>query len=139
LHYYCLTQVVLAENQKKEISVDEALKYYCQIWINPAYYENPNMSGLKRMNRDRTFEWYSNEANENKDSPSWSGTFEFEKSWVDKDGNVWINLDLYVMGYVKYTLAKISDDGNTLEQMYSFSYPTEMDPNHKKYFIMFKQ
>jgi hypothetical protein len=47
-----LTQVVLAEDQKKEISVDEALKYYCQTWINPAYYEDPNMTGIKIFNKD---------------------------------------------------------------------------------------
>ncbi len=41
-----LSPVLLAEDHKK-ISVDEALKYYCQTWINPAYYENPNMTGLK--------------------------------------------------------------------------------------------
>lgn len=133
---FFLALVVLAEDHKKEISVDEALNYYCQTWINQTYYEDPNMSGIKKMKKDGTFEWYSNE---NINYPSWSGTFEIEKSWIDKDGNILINLDLHVMGYMKPTLAKISDDGNTLEQMYSFTYPTEIDPNNKIYFIMYKK
>ena len=130
------TPVVLAEDQKKGISVDEALKYYCQTWINTAYFENPNMSGIKKMKKDGTFEWYSNETI---DYPSWSGTFKIEKSWINKDGNVWINLDLHVMGYMKPTLAIISDDGNILEQMYSYTYPNEINPDDKKYFIMYKK
>ena len=131
-----LAPVLLAEDQKKEISVDEALKYYCQTWINPAYYENPNMTGIKIFHKDGTFETYSNETI---DYPSWSGTFEIQEAWIDKDGNVWINLDLNVMEYLKPTLVKISNDGNTLEQMYSYTYPTEIDPNNKKYFIMYKK
>jgi len=43
------------------------------------------------------------------------------------------------MGYDHLYTAKISDNGNTLEQMYSFTYPTEIDPNDKKYFIMYKK
>jgi hypothetical protein len=131
-----LAPVLLAEDQKKEISVDEALKYYCHTWINPAYYENPNGTGIKKMNKDGTWEWYSNETI---DYPSWSGTFKIVKSWIDKEGNVYINLDLYAMGYNHPSLAKISDDGNTLEQMYSYTYPTEIDPEHKKYFRMYKK
>ena len=94
-----LAPVVLAEDQKKEIFVDEALNYYCQTWINHTYYEDPNLSGIKRMNKDGTFEWYSNETNEAKEFPSWSGKFIIEKSWIDKDGNVWINVNFHFMGY----------------------------------------
>ena len=131
-----LAPVVLAEDQKKEISVDEALKYYCQTWINPAYYESPNYTGIKKLNKDGTFEWCSNKTI---DYPSWSGTFKIEKSWIDKDGNVWINLNLHFMGYDHLYLAKISDEGNKLEQMYSYTYPTEIDPDNKSYFIMYKK
>lgn len=131
-----LVPVGLAEDQKKEISVDEALEYYCQTWINPAYYESPNMTGIKKFYKDGTWESFSNHTI---DYPSWSGTFEIQKSWIDKDGNVWINLDLHVMEYMKPTLVKISDDGKILEQMYSFTYPTEMNPHDKKYFIMYKK
>ena len=130
-----LAPVVLAEDQKK-ISVDEAVNYYCHTWINSDYYEKPDMTGIKKFNKDGTWSWYRNETI---GYSSWSGTFEIKKAWIDKDGNVWINLDLHVMGYMKPTTAKISDDGNTLEQMYSYTYPTEIDPDHKSYFIMHRK
>ena len=41
-----LAPVVLAEDQKKEISVDEAMQYYCITWINPAYYERSEWTGI---------------------------------------------------------------------------------------------
>ena len=129
--------VVLAEDQKKEISVDEAMKYYCITWINPAYYEMPEWTGIKIMNKDGTIKWYRNETSK---KPYWNGTFEIEKSWIDKNGNVWLNIIYYFEIYKKYTVAKISDDGNTLEQVYSYlAYPTEVVPDDKTYFIMYKK
>jgi hypothetical protein len=132
-----LAPILLAEDYKKEIPVDEAMKYYCITWINPAYIENPDAAGIKTMNEDGTFEWYSNETSK---ETLWDGTFKIEKSWIDKDGNVWLNMIYYVWGYKKYTLAKISDDGNTLEQIYSYdAYPTEVVPDDPSYFIMYKK
>jgi hypothetical protein len=130
---------VFAEDQKKEISVDEALNYYCHTWINLEYYENSNDSGIKKFHRDGTFEWFSNEINEDKEFPSWYGKFIIEKSWIDKNGNVRINAKFHFMGIDHPYLAKISDNGNTLEQMYSFTYPTEIDTDHRTYFIMYKK
>ena len=129
--------IVLAGDQKKEIPVEEAMKYYCITWINPAYNESSYYTGIKIMNKDGTFEWYHNETSE---SPKWEGTFEIEKSWIDKDGNVWINMIYYIMPFTKYTVAKVSNDGNTLEQVYSYdAYPTEVVPDDKTYFIMYKK
>ena len=89
------------------------------------------------MNKDGTIEWYRNETSK---SPYWHGKFEIEKSWIDKDSNVWLNM-IYYFGIVKkYTVAKISDDGNTLEQVYSYlAYSTELIPDDKTYFIMHKE
>ena len=128
---------VLAEDQKKEISVDEAMKYYCVTWINPAYYEMSEKTGIKIMTKDGIIKWYRNETSK---KPYWNGTFEIEKSWIDKDGNVWLNMIYYFGNVKKYTVAKISDDGNTLEQLYSYlAYPTEVVPDDKTYFIMHKK
>ena len=134
-----LTHLVLAEDQEKVISVEEAMNYFCHTWINHTYHEDPNLSGIKIMNKDGTTEWYSNETNKAKEFPSWSGKFIIEKSWIDKDGNVWIHVNFDFMGYDHLYTAKISDNGNTLEQLYSYTYTTEIDPNHKKYFIMYKK
>jgi len=108
-----LTHFVLAEDQKKEISVDEALKYYCQTWINPDYYDyqRSKNTGIKKFYKNGTFEWYRNET---VGYPSWSGTFKIENSWIDKDGNVWINSNLNAMGYDHHWLVKITEDGNKL-------------------------
>ncbi|MBW1674016.1 MAG: hypothetical protein JRJ45_10310, partial [Deltaproteobacteria bacterium] len=38
--------LVLAEDQEKEISVNEAMKYYCQTWINPAYNESTGYTAI---------------------------------------------------------------------------------------------
>ena len=129
--------IVLAEDQEKEISVNEAMKFYCKTWINPAYNESTVHTAIKLMNKDGTFEWYSNETSE---SPTWEGTYEIEKSWIDEGGNVWLNMIYYILTHTKYTAAKISDDGNTLEQVYSYdAYPTEVKPEVWGYFIMKKK
>jgi len=130
--------IVLAEDQKKEISVNEAMKCFCANWINPAYYKSEFFTGIKIMNKNGTWEWYDNETSE---SPTWEGRYEIEKSWVDKDGNVWLHV-IFDEGDAfpkKYALVKISDDGNTLELVYDYkSYPT-VDPETWPYFIMYKK
>ncbi len=130
--------LVLAEDQKKEISVDEAMKYFCTTWINPAYYESEFFTGIKIMNKDGKWEFYSNETSK---SPMYIGTYTIEKSWIDKGGNVWLHV-IFDEGDAfpkKYALVKISDDGNTLELVYDYkAYPT-VDPETWPYFIMYKK
>jgi len=133
-----LTPIVLAEAQEKEISIDEAMKYYCTTWINPAYNESTHYTAVKKMNKDGSWEWYDKETS---GSPKWEGRFEIEKSWIDREGNVWLKMMYYVWEYKKYTLAKISENGKVLEQIYSYNaYPTEVKPDEAhKYFIMRKK
>ena len=127
---------VLADDQKKEIPVDEAMKYFCITWINPAYNESYSYTGIKIMNKDGTFEFYQNDTSED---PAWSGEYKIEKSWIDKDGSVWLHV-IFDEGFVKkYALAKISDDGNTLEVVFDYkAYPT-VDPETWPYIIMHKK
>ena len=48
--------------------------------------------------------------------------------------------DMATYGFANYTVAKISDDGNTLEQAYSTdTYPTEENPDVPSYFIGYKK
>ena len=128
--------LVLAEDQQKEIPVDEAMKCFCTTWINPAYYESYSYTGIKIMNRDGTFEFYQNDTSED---PAWSGEYKIEKSWIDKDGSVWLHV-IFDEGFVKkYALAKISDDGNTLEVVFDYkAYPT-VDPETWPYYIMYRK
>ena len=67
--------IVLAEDQKKEISVNEAMKCFCANWINPAYYENEFYSGIKIMDKDGTWEFYDNETSK---SPMYCGKYIIE-------------------------------------------------------------
>jgi len=134
-----VASIVLAEDQKKAISVDEAMKCFYAIWINPAYYEIPRYSG-KIVIKDGTLEFYKNETEQ---SPPYSDTYKIEKSWIDKDGNVWLNVlaEHMVSGklWKRYLLAKISDDGNTLELAYDWdAYPT-VDPETWPYYTMYKK
>jgi len=128
--------LVLAEEQEKEISVDEAMKYFCITWINPDYYENDFYAGIKIMNKDGTFKFYQNETSED---PTSLGEYKIDKSWIDKDGNVWLNV-LFDEGFFKkYALAKISDDGNTLEVAFDYNaYPT-LDPDTWPTYIMYRK
>ena len=129
---------LLAEDQKKEISVEEAVKYFCATWINPAYYEDEYRTGIKIMNKDGTWEFYKNETSK---SPMFGGTFIIEKGWIDNERNVWLHviLDEGEIFPKKYCLVKIGDDGNTLELVYDHTgYPT-VDPETWPYFIMYKK
>ena len=114
---FFISPTLLAEDQKKAISADEAMKYYCKTWVNPAYNENKDYTAKKIMNKDGMWDWYDTETS---DKIAWSGSFDIEKSWIDKDGNVWLKMIVIVVEAKKYTVAKISDGGNTLEQVYSY-------------------
>jgi len=126
ISFLFVAPIVLADDKEKEISVNEAMEYYCQTWINPAYNESTGYTAKKIMNKDGSFKTYDKETSE---TPMWEGTFEIEKSWVDKGGNIWLKVIFYDLK-TKYHLAKISEDGNVLEQIWSYNvYPTEVKPD----------
>ena len=129
--------IILAEDQKKEISVDEAMKFYCKTWINPAYNESTGYTAIKKMTKDGTFETYDKETSE---SPMWEGRFEIEKSWVDNDGNIWLKIIFYDLK-TKYSLARCRSTSAFLAQIWSYNaYPTAVKPDEAhRYFIMKKK
>ena len=77
--------ILLAEDYKKEISVDDAMKAFCGTWINDRGY------GTERdiWNNDGTYEWYRKET---ATKPSYTGTFKIEKAWMDREGNIWFTV-----------------------------------------------
>lgn len=128
---------IFAGDQKKQISSDEAMKYYCGTWLNNAYNESSEYTAIKIMNKDGTFRWYNNETS---DLPKWKGTFEIKKSWIDEAGNIWLNTIYDYVIVKKYTVAKISGNANLLEQVYSFDhYPDEVKSDDPTYFFMYKK
>jgi hypothetical protein len=129
--------ISIAGKSLKEISKEEAMKYYCNTWINPAYYEDRRLSGMWIMNVDGTFESYKKETSE---VVSWRGKFEIEESWTDKEDNIWVKTKstIYIGQVVWYNLERISDDGKTLESVGSTTkYPTEIDPTADTYTIYY--
>lgn len=118
------------ENNNREISIEKAMQYYCTIWTNPAY---AKMDGKMLMKKDGTFEWFAMETSKH---PNWFGTFEIKKGWIDKDNNIWIKMIYHERRFMKYTVAKISNEGNTLEQVWAYdNYPTRLTPNTNGYII----
>jgi len=91
------------------------------------------------MKRDGTIEWFSKLYDPK--SPLYFASFEIIKSWIDKDGNIWLKMYYLFEGIPKkYTVAKISNNGHTLEQVYSYNaYPIEVTPETNGYFIMFRK
>ena len=135
-----VASTVLAEDLKKEISVDEAMKYYCITWVNPDYNDKSNFPAKITNNRDGTIKWYHNETSDTPSSFSSDTTFKIEKSWIDKDGYIWLHMIYDWIIHIKYTVAKISDKGTVLEFDYSYdSYPTEPNPLSGAYFIWYKE
>jgi hypothetical protein len=129
--------IVFAEDQNKEISADEAMKYFCATWRNPAYFEDWRVTGIKIMNKNGTFKFYKNETSE---SPIYSGTYKIKKSWIDKDGNVWLNV-IFDTGLAKkfYFVIKISDNGNKFESIMDWNVFPTVDPETWPYIIMYKK
>ena len=130
---------VLAGDQKKEVPIEEAIKCFCATWVNPAYYEDAIPYSGKIVVKDDTIEWYKNETSKS----HWCDKYKIEKSWIDKDGNVWVNVlgepSTHIKIQKKYILAKISGDGNTLEFAYDWTaYPT-VDPESWPHYIMYKK
>jgi len=83
-----VASTVSAGDLKKEISTDEAMKYYCITWVNPDYNDKPKFPAKITNNRDGTIKWYLNETSESPAPSSLDTSFKIEKSWIDKDGNV---------------------------------------------------
>ena len=134
---FFLTPVVLAQDQNEQISEEEAMNYYCNTWVNPAYSGSNYATGVKIMKMDGTWEFYSSERTP---WPTWLGTFKIHKSWKDKDGNIYLNLTYHEAKFTKYVVSKISDLGNTLEQVWSTGdYPTDVDPEDATYVIVYKK
>jgi len=120
----------LGENDNKEISIEEAMQYYCTTWRNPAY---AKMDGKMVMKKNGTFEWFTMETLKH---PTWFGTYDIKNGWIDKDNNIWIKMIYHERRFTKYTVAKISNNGNKLEQVWEYDkYPTGVTPDTNGYII----
>jgi hypothetical protein len=111
--------ILLAEDYKKEISVEEAMKAFCGTWFSDG-------SGTKKdiYNLNGTYElYYLKKAT----VPMYTGPFKIEKAWIDEEGNVWLTVWRSFQGSNSWALTKISNDGTVLD--YCRYYAADNAPN----------
>jgi hypothetical protein len=65
-----------------------------------------------------------------------------DEKWIDSEGNFWYKFTSvsHVTHRQRYELGKIHSSGNVWELIsLSYDYPNELDPNHGKYRIYYRQ
>jgi hypothetical protein len=127
--------VLLADDYKKEIPVEEAMKAYCATW----FVETGLIQHKLVNNNDGTWGLYY----KNAETPNYSGTFKIEKAWKDGEGNTWLIVWKFRTGN-SWHLNKISEDGNVWEKVIRYirdNLPAEIDPSDGSYarFILKKK
>ncbi len=124
--------VLLAGSSKKE-------EYY-GTWVNTDYDRSTLAIRAKTIhNHDGTIIKYVSTSDT---EPYEIGTFTIEDKWTDSEGNIWYKILYTETGQIisKFELSKISDNGTTLELVYSvIDYPTEIVPNDGINFIYYRQ
>lgn len=119
--------ILSAEDQKKEIPVEDAMEAYCATW----YVETGLILHKLVYNTDGTYGYYYKDA----EKPNYSGTFKIKKSWKDGKGNMWLIVQLsYPDG--PWSLNKINEDGKVRERInrtFQDNLPAEIDPKDGSY------
>ncbi len=124
----CSSLLIFATNSYSES--DEI----CCSWVNTNYTSGDPPQKLI-FHFDGTFACY----NTQKTSDALKrGTYSIDEKWQDSEGNIWYKIKMREpMSETKYKLAKISDDGKTLEFICkSDKYPADIslgDENYCKY------
>lgn len=131
---FFVSPMLLAEDSKKEITIQDAMKAFCGTWVM--------VSGApcqkQVWNQNETYEWYCHGMKEN---PAEQGTFKIEKAWADLGGNIWCIIWRSFRGN-SWTLTRISEDGNVLEHVRRFirdQLPDEIDSNDGQYFKLVRK
>ncbi len=101
-----VASILSAEDFKKEIPVEDAMKVFCGTWINTGWGTEKDI-----YNNDGTYEWYWQKADAN---PAYKGTFKIEKAWMDGEGNIWFTVWRSYQGN-SWALSKVSNSGTILE------------------------
>jgi len=96
-----------AEDERKEISMENAMKALCGTWTNPGGVG----SDKDIYYSDGTFELYPKVESL---APFAKEKYKILDTWTDNDGNIWIFSER-TFGYSKYALYKISDASTVIE------------------------
>ncbi len=128
--------IILAEDFKEEIPLDEAMKLFCGTWyLEPGRYRCSEERLV--FNLDGKYEFYYPKII----APTYSGTFKIDKAWKDSGGNNW-----FIVSKSKYSgtwsLIKISENGTDRESIMLLNLdniPTEIGPDDYRYCIANKK
>jgi hypothetical protein len=96
-----------AVDERKEISMENAMKALCGTWTNPG----GEGSDKDIYYSDGTFELYDTVESL---APFAKEKYKILDAWTDNDGNIWIFSERTFV-YSKYALYKISDAGAVIE------------------------
>ena len=112
--YVCICLLVVApilfaEDYKKEIPVEEAMKAFCVTWINVSDPKNYCQKDIYYNNGKYEWYWIITDT-----EPGFTGTFKIEKAWKDGEGNTWFTVWRTYKGGT-WALNKVSNSGTVLE------------------------
>jgi len=133
--------LLIASCAKKPYVAKEDEEIY-GTWVNTSYGTTKDFFSQKRIYKpDGTLEEYGGMA----DIAHLAYKYTIIDKWTDSEGNIWYKLiteygDKTYGSRPAYELRKISNSALTLEFVFSMdNYPTEIDPNHRYYFIYYRQ
>ena len=110
-------------------------------WINKDYDGvSEYFPGKYIIKRDGTYDAYTNSSDTSR--ISFSEIISIDEKWIDSEGNFWYkSTTKSLLTHRKnYELGKIHSSGNVWELInLSYDYPNELDPNHGKYRIYYRQ
>jgi hypothetical protein len=107
-------------------------------WVNPDYNTNPGIAAIRVYHPNGEVNRYS----ENTATAAGSGEFVITNKWAGSKGTIWYTtIEKYPFTFDVYRILNIiSNSGKTLEQTWTLSdYPTEIDTEHSRYAIYYRQ
>ena len=106
-------------------------------WANPDYNTGYDILAKLIIKPDGTSTGYNH--TDIVDRPASSGTYTIIESWIDSDGKKYYKVDAGTR-FFKYRLYRLDETDSVLEWVWSDSeIPSEIDPNHSNYGILYRQ
>jgi hypothetical protein len=110
-------------------------------WINEDYNRiSSHFMGKYVIKRDGTYDGYANTLYTSR--TSFGEIISIDEKWIDSEGNFWYKSTTKSLVFhdQNYELGKIHSSGNVWElTTLSYEHPKELDPNHARYRIYYRQ
>ena len=140
-----LVMPIIAESgtKKKPISDEELIEAFTGTWINEEYYPGKSRAKIVLF-ADGTWQRYANINS----TYYCDGKYTILDKWKDRKGNIWFECrwECFTHNYSGHQLTKISDSGNTFEELYTKSekfmveeWDTDNIPVGYRYGIYYRQ